>query len=380
MPRTGGIFSLPPGYFAVSGQVIQPSNHNPPLEDIAQALTDSLPRSGAASMTGNLQMGGNKITGIGAATQPGHVPRWDQVLPASGGTVSGDFIVGPFDPTNANGRGARIGLGSSAGVVQSQSRASNAPSTPIIQGFYGSEQTFRVEAAGNVTISGTFSGSGAQLTNVPSGSLTGTIPNARLPSDIVRESRTINTGTGISGGGNLSANRTFALDVSSVSIMSGTMNDGRLLAWSSDTGQGMINQVTLRNQFNLADSRNNLTAGAGLTGGGDWTSSRTVAMGTPSSITRTSTNNASGNTHTHNLPQADFRDMMANYLAAGQEGELCFAKNKSGGTTNFGTTVAGSNLEPSSAAGTDITVSLTGTWRCLGYAPNTGVTLYRRIS
>jgi len=55
MPRdANGIYSLPNGYLAVSGTLIQASQHNPPLEDLAAAMTGSLPRSGVAPMTGPL--------------------------------------------------------------------------------------------------------------------------------------------------------------------------------------------------------------------------------------------------------------------------------------------------------------------------------------
>lgn len=51
MPRdASGNYTLPPGFEAITGQTIQASQHNPPLLDIAQALTDSLPRSGSAPM------------------------------------------------------------------------------------------------------------------------------------------------------------------------------------------------------------------------------------------------------------------------------------------------------------------------------------------
>jgi hypothetical protein len=79
MPRSGGIFTLVPSYLAVSGQTIEVENHNPPLEDIAQALTDSLPRDGSAPMTGNLSMGGSKVTGLAAATAPGDAVRFEQI-------------------------------------------------------------------------------------------------------------------------------------------------------------------------------------------------------------------------------------------------------------------------------------------------------------
>lgn len=55
------------------------------------------------------------------------------------------------------------------------------------------------------------SGNGAALTSLNSTNLTGTVPDARLPSNIVRNSITLSAGTGLSGGGNLSANRSFAV-------------------------------------------------------------------------------------------------------------------------------------------------------------------------
>lgn len=79
MPRSGGVYTLPPGYFATDGTTIEVSQHNPPFEDVAQALTDSLPRDGSAPMTGNLAMGSNKITGLAAATNPADAVRFDQL-------------------------------------------------------------------------------------------------------------------------------------------------------------------------------------------------------------------------------------------------------------------------------------------------------------
>lgn len=50
-----GVYSLPNGYLAVTGQTIQPSQHNPPLEDAATALSARLSRSGSSAMTGPLK-------------------------------------------------------------------------------------------------------------------------------------------------------------------------------------------------------------------------------------------------------------------------------------------------------------------------------------
>lgn len=71
MPRdSNGNYGLPAGYLAVTGQPILASQHNPSLEDIASALTGSLPRNGSAGMLANLPMGGKKITGLAPGTDP----------------------------------------------------------------------------------------------------------------------------------------------------------------------------------------------------------------------------------------------------------------------------------------------------------------------
>jgi microcystin-dependent protein len=70
MPRnSAGIYTLPPGYEAVTGQTIEASQHNPPLEDIASALTGSLPRNGTAGMGAPLAMGGFRVSGLGTGTE-----------------------------------------------------------------------------------------------------------------------------------------------------------------------------------------------------------------------------------------------------------------------------------------------------------------------
>lgn len=52
---SNGNYALPAGYLAQPGDTILPSQHNPPLEDIATGLTARLMRSGAGGMTGPLK-------------------------------------------------------------------------------------------------------------------------------------------------------------------------------------------------------------------------------------------------------------------------------------------------------------------------------------
>jgi microcystin-dependent protein len=66
MPSTNGVYSLPLGYLAITGATIQASQHNPPLEDIAAALTGRLSRDGTAAMTGSIQFAPGTVNAPGA--------------------------------------------------------------------------------------------------------------------------------------------------------------------------------------------------------------------------------------------------------------------------------------------------------------------------
>lgn len=92
MPRdANGNFSLVSGYLAVQGQTVQPSNHNPPLEDIASGLTGSLPRDGSAAMTAPIKLpdGTSSLPAMTFASEPtlGIFRKSAGVLAVSGGSL-----------------------------------------------------------------------------------------------------------------------------------------------------------------------------------------------------------------------------------------------------------------------------------------------------
>lgn len=72
---SNGNYSLPNGYLAVTGQTILATQHNPPLEDIAAALSQVLLRSGVAPLSGNISAAGFKITN------------------AANGSADGDYVT-----------------------------------------------------------------------------------------------------------------------------------------------------------------------------------------------------------------------------------------------------------------------------------------------
>ena len=89
MSRNGsGTYSLPAGNPVVTGTTISSSWANTTLSDIATALTGSVASDGQTTMTGNLQMGSNKITGLAAGTASTDAVNYGQL---TGGTEAGVF-------------------------------------------------------------------------------------------------------------------------------------------------------------------------------------------------------------------------------------------------------------------------------------------------
>lgn len=91
MPRASdGAYSLPAGSLVNVGEDIVPSQHNPPLTDLAQAITDSLSRDGRGGMRNNLSVGGFRVTNVAPGVQPTDVATMAQLTAGSGvpaGTV-----------------------------------------------------------------------------------------------------------------------------------------------------------------------------------------------------------------------------------------------------------------------------------------------------
>lgn len=85
MPRApDGNFSLPSGSLVSVGEDIVPSQHNPPLQDIAQALTGSLSRDGSGGMRNNLGMGGFRVTNMAAGVQSTDAATVGQIATSGG--------------------------------------------------------------------------------------------------------------------------------------------------------------------------------------------------------------------------------------------------------------------------------------------------------
>jgi len=90
MPTTGGNYTLPLVYLAEPGTTIRAEQHNTPLEDIAQGLSDRLMRDGTAPMLANLPMNGRRVTNMADGVNPGDAATIGQATQARlpvGGTI-----------------------------------------------------------------------------------------------------------------------------------------------------------------------------------------------------------------------------------------------------------------------------------------------------
>ena len=136
MPRISGVYQLPPSYRAVSGETIRVEQHNPPLEDIAEALTGSLPRDGSAPMTADLKMGGNRITNVAAATTSTDAARFDQVEGKIAGPASATADAVPvFDGTTGKlikDSAKLLPTGDIVGTTDTQTLSNKTLTTPLV--------------------------------------------------------------------------------------------------------------------------------------------------------------------------------------------------------------------------------------------------------
>lgn len=90
MPRASdGSYSLPSGSLVAVGEDIVPSQHNPPLQDMAQALTGSLSRDGSGGMRAPFNGGGFRATNLAPGIQPTDAATMAQLGGMSGAPVGG---------------------------------------------------------------------------------------------------------------------------------------------------------------------------------------------------------------------------------------------------------------------------------------------------
>ena len=95
MSRNGsGVYSLPAGNPVVTNTTISSTWANNTLTDIATALSNSIAADGQTTITGNLQMNSNKLTGLAVGTVNGDSVEYSQLVGLLvNPTLSGDVTM-----------------------------------------------------------------------------------------------------------------------------------------------------------------------------------------------------------------------------------------------------------------------------------------------
>lgn len=234
---------------------------------------------------------------------------------------------------NINGMGTKA-LARNDGVALTAGQLVSG--TAVIVFYDGTAFRLQTEILNNPVFTGTITGSGAGLTNVPATSLTGTVPNARMAGDYSFD--------------NLTLSRTLAAEYVQIQTAgqsptlklrnSDSVEVGRLYADgganhqlvlrkynpTTGAGEGYIRidgngvddfkyngskvwtdadtdkaDITGKIGYTPASDANSIVAGNGLSGGGTYGASRTITLGTPGTITNGTGNAVSATSHTHAL-------------------------------------------------------------------------------
>ena len=95
MSRNGsGVYSLPAGNPVVTNTTISSTWANNTLADMSTALTGSIAADGQTTITGNLQMNSNKLTGLSVGTVNGDSVEYSQLVGILvNPTLSGDVTM-----------------------------------------------------------------------------------------------------------------------------------------------------------------------------------------------------------------------------------------------------------------------------------------------
>lgn len=344
MPRISGVYSLPSGTTAVSGTTVASAPYNAFLTDLVNDLNASRPVTAGGTGASNASDARSNL-GLGsmATEDTGDWVRETRTISTGPGLTGGGDLSSNLTLNFAVNNLTGLDTGDFAGSNY----------LPVYNTAVG---TGRISFSDFTTYAG-----------------------------LVSNTRTISSGEGLTGGGDLSSNRTLSLNINSLTSMNIANFTGSsyLAVFNTNTGTGKINFSEFVTFMSLVQTSRSIAAGGGLTGGGNLSSDRTISMGTPTTLGASTTNDASGSTHTHAINTLSVvQDGLVN-MAVGGLGAYGFLWSTTNTAFSPGDTRAGSNLQWSNANAGG-TGNPTGTWMCCGNS-ETGTatpraTLWRRVS
>lgn len=329
MPRVNGVYTPPSGTKGVPNTTIQSAKYNSLVDDLTADANAARPVT--AGGTGATSASGAR-TALGV--EPGtNVQAFDALLQSIAGltTVANQIIYTTGTDV--------VAVATITTYGRSLIDDADAAAARTTLGLGSLATASSVNDA---------NWSGADLSIANGGTGASTAAAALTALGAAASAITITAGTGLSGGGNLTANRSFSVDYGTAAGTAAQGNDSRIV--------------------NAVPNTRTVAAGTGLTGGGAL--SANVALAVDSTVWR----DASPPTG------AQVGSLMAG-LAVNSVGTYAFLRYDGDANFNPGATTAGSNLLYSNANGSSGGTSPTGTWRCMsrqitGNGPtNTGLWL-----
>lgn len=337
------------------------------------------------------------------------------------GPTGATGATGPTGATGAAGAAATITVGAtttglpgtSADVVNTGTSAAAILEFTIPRGATGAtgatgpqgDPTSVTAADATITIGGTSSAVTVAVGTIPESKVT------NLTSDLAAKApttRTLTAGTGLTGGGDLSADRSFAVAYGTAAGTAAQGNDSRIttavpntrtvtagtgltgggdlsadrtLAVSYGTAAGTATQGNDTRVVNAVQGTRQVLAGTGLTGGGDLTADRTLTVAYGTSSTTAAVGNDSRITGAVQATTVDAKgDLLAGTadntiarLAVGSDGQRLFADSTQTPGVKWSDGVAAltdaATIATDASAGEVFTVTLGGN-RTLGVPTN----------
>ncbi|UTY50419.1 hypothetical protein [Sinorhizobium fredii] len=285
MPRTGGVYSPPAGTKGVSNTTIQSVPYNAFVDDLTADANDARPVT--AGGTGSTTASGAR-TNLGLAIGT-NVQAYDALLQSiSGLTTSANQII-YTTATDTVAVATITAFGRS--LIDDADAATARTTLGLVIGTNVQAQDAELQAiAGLVSAADRlpyFTGSGtASLA-------TFTAFGRSLVDDA--DAATARTTLGLVIGTNVQAYDAALAAISGLAFTDGGFIVGNGTTYVIESG------ATARTSLGVPATTVTLTAGNGLTGGGDLSANRTFTLGTPSDITNSTTNSVTSTSHTHAL-------------------------------------------------------------------------------
>ncbi|CCE94654.1 hypothetical protein SFHH103_00150 [Sinorhizobium fredii HH103] len=279
MPRTGGVYSPPAGTKGVSNTTIQSVPYNAFVDDLTDDANAARPvtagGTGATTATG-------ARTNLGVAIGS-DVQAYDAGLASIAGlTTSADKMI----YTTASDAYATTALTSFARTILDDADAAAVRTTISAQ----------ASDAGLTSIAGLTTAADRMIytTALDTYAVATLTSFARTLLDDA-DATTARATLGVTIGTNVQAYDAALAAISGLAFTDGGFIVGNGTTYVIESG------ATARASMGVPATTLTLTAGNGLTGGGDLAANRTFTLGTPSDITNSTTNSVTSTSHTHAL-------------------------------------------------------------------------------